>query len=384
MPVVQEWAVRESLERPLQPKLTPMAWIKYFILLFLAGAAFAEPAQVRRFEAPLERLRTLFASNDPTTVVDELVKGGRGPLFAVEGLARLYEGQHPKAMGNLREEAKWLEDRIGKLVDHGEHIKYTTQVGVQPATLAHLIKVQADYREALSKELKEKGWAGTSFIDSWSEQVKAPKWESKKDDRQYVLEQLLDLNQELRKEKWDIRDLQNGLHDFRRRTRWMTIYLTALGGLIEFDGRPLERFAGILEDPITKSPYGVLGKGERDKFPILVPREIFLELAKAIEELGFAKDTGEASFEWLPEALVASGESKDHKAALKKAATLVKKHPTYRPVFETGENILAHLRANDPKAEDKTSSGILSALKHVLEEQFDWKLADCRRALSQL
>lgn len=380
------WAVRRGMERPLHPFPGLMKWIGVILLATISLKAGAEPAQVLRFEKPLEDLRSLFKSDDPKKVVDALVKSGRGRLFALEGLARLYRGQHPEPIGELKKEAKWLEDRVGRLVDLGEHVEYAKKVGAKRATIKYLEEERDKYREILAGKLEKKGWVGgeQSLVDRWTNQVRETKWETKEDDRQYVLQQLIDLTQELRKEEWDIRDLQNGLHDFRRRVRWMTIYLMALDGMAQFDGRPLENLTKILKDPVTKSPYANLAKNRREKFPILIPREVFLELIKAIERLGFAKDTGEATFEWLPEALLNSKMAKTETEAKELAATMVKKHPHFLPIFETGENTIAYLRAEDGDAEKKEARGILAALKHRLKKQIDWTQADCAKAMKGL
>ena len=55
-------------------------------------------------------------------------------------------------------------------------------------------------------------------------------------------------------------------------------------------------------------------------FPVLFPREIYLELTQAVDRLGVAKDMGEAKYEWLKKALFKSGATDSKKSAGKLAA----------------------------------------------------------------
>lgn len=347
--------------------------------------ANAEEGPVQRFETAFEKLRTLFESDKADVVADELVKHGRGPLFAVEGLARLYVEGFPE-MAELRLQSKALEDRVGRLVDWGEHIELAKQVGVPEKAIAYLERRRQQAREEFIRYLKEEKFVGGKkpLIQRWEKMVSKAEWDGPKKDRAYVLRKLIELTQELRKENWDMSSLQDGLHDFRRRVRWLTIYAQALNGLVVFDPRSLVKFQDILSDPITKSPYANLPNGSHPDCPILFPREVFLALTRAVDLLGRAKDMGEAMHEWLPEALLQSGAEPTTERARARAEELVRKHPKYVPVIETGKAVMAELRMNDHRFSNKEDRGFLAAAKKRLTDQIDWSRADCREALGAL
>jgi hypothetical protein len=352
------------------------------MLLFASLSALGEPSQAERFEPALTTLRSILESGDAAVIADDLAKRGRGPLFQIEGLSRLYQSRYEKTMGPLREQSKALEDRVGKLIDLNEHIEFAKKVGAPDAVVAYMSGKRDQYRAGLIEYLTAEGWAGGGKkLEGWEKAVRKTDWDGPKKDREYVVGELFDLTQEIRKKPFNLRELQTGLHEFRRRTRWLLIYSQALGALVDFDGRPLEKFGAVLQDPVAETPYGKLPIGPKEKFPILLPREVYLELTKAVEELGYAKDTGEAQYEWLPEALLHSGAVKTDAEAAKLAEKLVKKHPRYTPVYETGEEIFERLRANDHRFADKEDRGLLVALKERLKEQIDWSKADCRRAM---
>ncbi len=346
--------------------------------------AVGETPQARRFEKPFSALESMFASNDPVEVVEALAKAGRGPLFQVEGLARLYQAQHPPKLGVLREQSKWLEDRVGKLVDLGLHIQFAKDVGAPLQTIEVLERERREFRDKLARKLEKKGWVGdeSSIIASWRQTLQSLSWAE--NDREFVLDRLIELTDELRKEKWDIRELQTGLHDFRRRVRWLLIYVQALGNFVSFDGRPLPAYAEILQDPVAEGKFGQLPEGKRVKFPVLIPREVYLELTKAVDRLGMAKDMGEAKYEWLKHALYKSGAADSKKSAEKMASQMIKEHKDYVPIFKTAESVYEHVREEDKRIKDKEAQGLLLALKYRLQEQIDWTIADCRRAMRSL
>ncbi len=355
-------------------------------LVIMTSNSFAEPPQPARFEPHLKGLRQIFKEKDPEKLMDALVKGGRGYFFSIQGLARIYEDKYPDTMESLKEQSKILEDLIGKLVDNNLHQKYAKDVGAPPEVVALLKRQQKENRKELLRVLREEEWieSDNPRLDRWERKVEKTEWEGPKKDRMYILEQMYENTQKLRHNDWDMNELQEGLHDFRRRVRWLSIYSRALTDLMVMDDRPLGRWDAILKDPIAKSEYATMPESEKVKFPILIPKPIMLELTKAIEQMGDAKDTGEAQNEWLKEALLETGAADTEAKAHRMAVELTKRHPKHSEILPVGQRVYARLRANDHRYEEKKDRGILVAFKEILKEQMDWDLDDCREALKDI
>ncbi len=354
--------------------------------LFISSHLFGEAPQPARFQPHLDGLRKIFEEKDPEKLVDALIKGGRGYFFSIQGLARIYEDKYPETMEPLKEQAKIFEDLIGKLVDNGIHQKYAQDVGAPAEVVRHLKAQQKENRQELLEALHEHDWIDSDKprLERWEKKIAKTDWEGPKKDRMYILEQMFEKVQQLRHKDWDMNELQEGMHDFRRRARWISIYTRTLADLMVMDDRPLGRWDAILADPVAQSEYAKMPEAETLKFPILIPKPILLTLTKAIEQLGDAKDTGEAQNEWLKEALLATGHADSEAKAHRMAVELSKKHPKYSEAIPTGKRIFEQLRANDHRYDDKSQRGPLVALKESLKEQMDWDVDDCREAMKDI
>ncbi len=347
--------------------------------------ALGDPPQPARFEKSFAVLRAIFAETDPRKIIDQLIAKGRGPLFSIEGLARIYEDQYPETMTSLRDQSKEFEDRLGTLVDLGEHVAYAKEIGASDRVMRLLRKKVTEDREAFLIWLQENKWVDTDDfrLEKWERKVAATDWDGPKKDRRYVLEQLIASTKQLRHNDWDLSELQDGVHDFRRRLRWLSIYSQSLADLMVMDDRTLNRWDAILTEPIASSQYADLPSADKLKFPILLPRALHLELTQAIYGLGNAKNAGEAQYEWLAAALFETGEASTFYRAKAAAGILAQKHSTYAEVKTTARRIYKHLRGNDGRYGDKLDRGVLVALHTRLKQQRDWTAKDCRRALEE-
>ncbi len=356
------------------------------LTLLLSAQLFGEAPQPARFEPHFKGLREIFKEKDNEKLLDALIKGGRGYFFSVQGLSRIYEEKYPDTMEPMREQSKLMEDLIGKLVDDGIHLKYAQDVGADPRVVRHVKAEQKENRKELLQLLRDQKWidAKDTRLDKWERKIEKTEWDGPKKDRIYILQKMYEFTQQLRHKDWDMNDLQDGMHDFRRRVRWLSIYTRTLADLMVMDDRSLGRWDAILEDPIAQSDYAKMPEVEKLKFPILIPKQVMLELTKAIEELGDAKDTGEAQNDWLKNALFKSGVASSEREAYRMAVELSKRHPKYSEVAPVGKRIFARLRANDHRYEPKNQRGILVALKEAFKEQMDWDLDDCREAMKDI
>jgi len=341
-----------------------------------------------RFQKPLDKLReALQSSTDPNVVVQNLRAGNlRGTTFALEGMLKFYEKRYTNLAG-FRPILKRLEDQLGWYLDSEDHLEWARKLGLTPETDPDVFKYLNQDRELNHQKLvdllKNDHW----IPDSQHAQGSTPqaidlnltmtKWDSLEDDHELVVRRLQHyVDKELLEAQYDMKDLENGLHKFRREIRWLLIYMQTLNGQVVLDDRELgKKWQEILKDPVAKSPFSKLPAPEAQDYHTFFPRAFYLELTKAVKELGDAKDSGEALADdkWLVQALLyrdkdSKGPARTLAEARDKAAELARNFPNFVSPVDTAEPI--RLRIQGGK--------MLRHLSEMLHDQRDWSKKDCR------
>jgi hypothetical protein len=343
---------------------------------------FAESRQAKRFLLPLQSVQTSLYRKDLDSVLDKLIeKNSRSRLFELEALLQVYEGEYPEELGNfLSEHIKPLEDELGRWIDKREALQFAEVVQASPAVLSFLKGQEQSQRDHLKRFLVDKGFHGKlkkhSPLIKLEEALDQIDWSGKKSDRKLVLKSLRHRLKELEQEDYDMRSLEEGLHEFRRDLRWIPIYLRSFKDLFQLDKRPLPEARIAADDPISKNPYSKISH-PRDsvKFPILFPQIGFWGLNKAIDQLGKVKDIGKME-ELFAKALRATREARSQREAATRARELVKKHPDYAPVVRTASSLYHSLTHPE--------TGLIATLQELLRDQKHWDKRDCKDFLESL
>lgn len=360
-----------------------MKWWAFIFLIFcLSGPSFAQSRQELRFQRPLRDLRRSLKHKNSETVVEELIKNAnRTDLFELEALLRVYEDEYPETLeGFLKEDIKPFEDELGRTADLKEAIQFSEQVGAPPELIAFLKGREQEQKEKLKRFLEERGFIGEkpaqSPLNQLQEALEDTEWDGKKADRKHVLKKLRKLFKEVEATDYEMKELELGVHEFRRDLRWIPIYLRSFPDLFKLDPRKLWAEYNDPNHPVLKSPYSKLPI-VRDKvaFPILFPQQGLFALNEIIDQLGKAKDIGKMEG-LLPEALLASGAVTKSSEAKKLGRELVKHHPNYVPVFRNAAEIY--------KKVTNEETGLLAVLHPILKEQKKWDKSDCRNFLRTL
>lgn len=344
--------------------------------------SWSDPRQELRFQKPIRDLQRSLKKKSAEAVVDELIKNtNRADLFELEALLRVYEVDYADTLeGFLSEDIKPFEDELGKLLDLREGIAFSEKVGAPKRVLAYLKGREEGQREKFKNFLKDHQFIGEdrskSPLVQLQEAVEETDWAGKKSDRKLVLKAFRKLFKEIEKGKYDMNQLEAGLHEFRRDLRWIPIYLRSFPDLFKLDNREFSAIHISKEDPILKSPYSKLpSPRNRVSFPILFPKMGLLALNKMVDSLGKAKDIGKME-ELLIHALKESGTAPNTTQAKILAKALVKKHPDYVPVKPKAAALF--------KAVTNEETGIIPALSPMIKEQKEWKKRDCKDFLTAL
>ena len=343
---------------------------------------WAESRQEQRFQKPIRDLQRSLNKKNPDEVLDLLIKNGnRSDLFELEALLRVYESEYPETLsGFLEDHIKPFEDELGRWIDLREAIGFSEKVEAPKEVLAFLKGKEEASREKLKKFLDDQNLigkeSGTSPLRQLEDALEETDWSKKKKDRKLVLKSFSKLLNEIAKNDYDMRLVEEGIHELRRDARWIPIYLRSFNDLIKLDDRSFPEAKIRSDDPIFQSPYSKIPRAKDPvSFPILFPKLGFLAVNKAVEGLGKAKDMGRMET-LLAHILLKTGVASSKTQANAFSKSLVKKHPDYVPVVQKASTLYRYLADKE--------HGLLTALSPLLKEQKDWKKQDCQAFLTAL
>jgi hypothetical protein len=223
-------------------------------------------------------------------------------LFQLQGLCRIYKkAQEKQPFKTLLEPIKALEDQLGA-VDYWNGWKEAALstkefpllmfVGIQTHLTAEL--------NSLETMLRNDGWLANDFerLSTMLGELEAVDWHDAKQDRREVRKFLVDELEELEAEyhdgAFDFEELEEGVHEFRRKIRWFSIYAQSLEGLVQL--RPVSQPDAALRPYLTKevveSRFNILPpQNAKDVLQFEAPN--FYALSWLIAELGVIKDDGQ-------------------------------------------------------------------------------------------
>lgn len=353
-------------------------------ILFITASpcTWSESRQENRFLKPVQQLQRSLKPKDLDVVLDRLLKNkNRSDLFELEALLRVYESKYPDTLdGFLENDIKPFEDELGKWIDTREAIVFAEKVEAPKELIAYLRGKEESSRDQLKNFIRNKKLSGgepdSSPISKLEDALAETDWSGKKKDRKTVLKSIEKLLEKVSETKYDLNDLEAGVHEFRRNLRWIPIYLRSFSDLVKLDDEVIRPFKISSDDPILESPYSKLPKPKNPvSAPILFPQIAFLTLNRAIEDLGQAKNIGKME-DLFARGLFLSGSARNKTEAKALAKSLVKKHPSYVPIFQKSKAIHRLIT--------KRGTGLMSQLQQVLEQQKGWKKKDCQSFLKSL
>lgn len=92
---------------------------------------------------------------------------------------------------------------------------------------------------------------------------------------------------------YQFEDMENGVHELRRKIRWLSIYPHAVRGAIQLGGnKSYKHLAKYATKAVTSSPFNKLPERSTQKYVLLLGRDFFYALSWMIAELGSIKDDG--------------------------------------------------------------------------------------------
>jgi hypothetical protein len=210
---------------------------------------------------------------------------GRTPFFQLQGLARIDNaiGKHQKYSEKWFLEFKNIEDAFGKMdfwlaaLDSNKKWKFN-------AELTGFMQQQAWIQlGVLESRLEEYGWVvrtSTGFefsiapMERFKSEFKKCDWYTPKKEKKKIIKFLIneaeEIEEKLASKEIDLNLVEEGIHEFRRKLRWLGIYSSALNGKVYIDKHnntmPLDSFVtpqnkslGFNKLPVNKEESDLIG-----------------------------------------------------------------------------------------------------------------------------
>lgn len=226
--------------------------------------------------------------------------GGRNILFRLEALCRIYRKHDSgKFLQPWYDAFKSLEDAMGA-IDHNqamarEFASFKEIRKVSDREFGRRFEAQVAF---LSQSLSEQGWLNGKMLDGFSNDLKKNWKLNDKNDREWVSIFLVDemdqLEKGYRKGKLNPESLENGIHELRRKVRWVSIYASALNGMIQLKMVPVldQELKKYCTKDIIQSPFNKLPQALKELRPITLQSTPFFALSWLIKRLSDIKDSG--------------------------------------------------------------------------------------------
>ena len=223
-------------------------------------------------------------------------------LFYLQSLCRIYRDvQDKKPFKALSAPIKALEDQLGAVDYWDGWLKDAAAQKDFPDLLrAALERHKADELSKLQTLLDTDEWLLADFprIRTMMEDLAEVDWHKAAKDRRKIAEfiaaELEEIEDDYDAGEFDFEELELGVHEFRRKLRWLSIYAQSLEGLIQL--RPAERVDAALQPYMTKavveSRYNVVPSPAAGIDPLYFSAPHFYALSWVIAEIGTIKDDG--------------------------------------------------------------------------------------------
>ncbi len=257
-----------------------------------------------RFELNLNKVENLLqqAQKEENPAWWLYQNNARTPLFMLEGLCKLYKKIHnEKVFDKLEAHFKKLEDGIGRIDYFDGFIKeFEPMPKVSSSCKDYILQKRTQATKELNEILQQEGWIGetASRPRKIRKKLKDLDWKKQKKEA-YTIAEIYDSEIKEVLAFWDscnhcFSQMEEQVHEIRRKLRWLSIYPQALQGLIQLIGseETTDIQKSYLTQNILDSPYNVMPEPGNLVYVLLFVKNNFYALSWMINELGKEKDKG--------------------------------------------------------------------------------------------
>lgn len=274
--------------------------ICYFKVLSLEYFSMENNNGLKRFSKNLDSLKAILqsAKEAKNPALAFYKSDPRQIIFSLEALSRLYKDIHnEKLFKSLKNDFKSLEDQLGKIDYYQVYFKdLSAETNFPKEIINHLESNYQQDLQKLSNILIANGWLDNKLNELNEELINAD-WLKPKEERKAlakaISKEIKAIEKDYESGVLNFKDLEHGVHEFRRQIRWISIYAQALDGLIQLKADDLsEKFNVYLTKEVIESKFNVMPVAEDLEETIEISKSAFYALSWMIAKTGELKDEG--------------------------------------------------------------------------------------------
>lgn len=231
----------------------------------------------------------------------------RQVLFYLESLCRLYRNIHDiNLFESLLNDFKQLEDQLGKVDYYDNYFNELKNSDLPELLLTRLHRKYLLELEKLEELLIQNNWLKNkpdNILNSLADIEWLKANEETKLLAKTISSELKEIVKDYEKGRVDFNYLEEGVHEFRRKIRWISIYAQALDGIIQLKDDELEdSLSQYLTKEVVNSPFNTMPTIQNNSEIIYFSKSAFYALSWMIATIGKMKDEG-LKFECIDEIL---------------------------------------------------------------------------------
>ena len=258
---------------------------------------------LQRFVTPLNQLNALLEKGryQKDKAVGLYNNDGRTLVFRLEALCRIYRDIHDKKFfKEWYRKFKVLEDALGNM-DYNEsmHKEFSAYKELKKVSEENFKAHLDESAVYVTNMLKNDGWLSGDAIREFVDGLNSLDWLDAEEDRvayaNVICDELDKLVIKYGNGEINPHELEEGLHEFRRRLRWVSIYAQVSDGLVQIT--PVKNVPNdVLKyctDDIISSPFNALPKAQKNQHTLTIQSHYFYAMSWLIQYTGELKDIGQ-------------------------------------------------------------------------------------------
>lgn len=302
----------------------------------------------QRFEFQIKKIKLLLekSKSQENPALWLYLNDARTPFFMLEGLAKMYAELHNKKdFEKIKEQAKQIEDTLGAVDYYIAFQKEFSNNAKIPASIKKYIETKViEKLEVLNQILLKENWLNGKRIEKIQKRLKKADWLKEEKEikamKEYYKDEITEIIDFANETKFAFDNVEEDVHELRRKLRWLSIYPQALQGVAKLvtTKTTTETLKKYLTKEIVTSPFNQLVASIELTHFLPINKNIFLALSWMIAELGKIKDSG-LRIKVLADAFQATEYIKTEEAESKAMQLLGKAQPSSKSLLQEASTI---------------------------------------------